>query len=320
MHALKPFGLALRLALTATMATFAAASTAQAADNIRYVSTAGNNSTACTLAAPCRTLQRAINLAPAGGEVRILDSGFYGNIATIRKSLTISGNGYTVVLGAPLTIDRAGVTVALRRLVLDGQRAVTDGIEVNAAAAVHIERCVVRGFTANGILARADGAQVFVLDTTSRDNGSSGLQMLNAPSARLTVDNSRFENNTFGVSVQSGHASIKRSVASGNRQSGVVAIATPVNVVSTIAAHNNSTGFSSVGGATLTIESSAAHANGLDGLFAFTGGVARISNSTFTANGTGIRNNGGVIETNQDNTVRGNTTDVTGTLTPLGAL
>jgi hypothetical protein len=36
---------------------------------------------------PCRSLQFAVNIALAGGEIQILDSGFYGNNATINKSL-----------------------------------------------------------------------------------------------------------------------------------------------------------------------------------------------------------------------------------------
>ena len=44
-----------------------------AADNIRYVSTTGNNANTCTLSAPCRSLQRGINVTPANGELRILN-------------------------------------------------------------------------------------------------------------------------------------------------------------------------------------------------------------------------------------------------------
>ncbi|MPZ55877.1 MAG: hypothetical protein GEU91_05115, partial [Rhizobiales bacterium] len=88
---------------------------AQAADdNTRYISITGNNANPCTLAKPCRSLQRGMVATPAGGEIRILDSGAYGNNATVRKSLTISGNGNTVYLGSPITVDKAGAVVALR--------------------------------------------------------------------------------------------------------------------------------------------------------------------------------------------------------------
>jgi hypothetical protein len=100
---------------------------AQAADNTRYVSITGSNSNACSLAAPCRTLQRGINKTPTGGELRILDSGSYGNNAQVNKSMTIFGNGNTVYLNSPLTIGGGSLdhVVTLRGLVLNSQGAVT---------------------------------------------------------------------------------------------------------------------------------------------------------------------------------------------------
>ena len=97
MHAM----LKIASALLALAACATLAGPAPAADNTRYVSIAGKNTNPCTLAQPCKTLQRGIGLTPAGGELRILDSGFYGNNANIKKSLTITGNGHTVYLGAP---------------------------------------------------------------------------------------------------------------------------------------------------------------------------------------------------------------------------
>lgn len=315
MSALTRFFFALALAASAPVAT--ALSAAQAADAIRYVSTTGKNSNACTLAAPCRALQRAINLAPAGGEVRILDSGFYGNNATIRKSLTITGNGFNVILAAPVVVNAAGAVVTLRGLMLDGQGAVTTGIRVDAAAAVHVERCVVRGFSGVGIAATAQGVGLFVVDTISRDNGGSGVS---TNAVRLTVDNSRFENNAqSGLTVLSSEATIRRSIASGNGTSGIIALLSSAEIASTSAVQNGSAGFSAQS-STITIDSSAASGNDA-GLRLDSAATARISNSTFTRNATGISNSGGgLVETRANNTVRGNTTDVTGTLTPTGAL
>ena len=147
------FGGLLALAVCTTLTW----SAAQAADGTRYVSTAGKNANDCTLAAPCRTLQRGINVTPPGGELRILDSGFYGNNADIKKSMTIASNGNTVYLGSSVRIEQAEAVVALRDLVLSGQGTVLNGISVFAAARVHIEGCVVHGFADNGIA--VDGAQ-----------------------------------------------------------------------------------------------------------------------------------------------------------------
>ena len=313
MSALRSFFFTLALTANAAMA----ASAAQAADVIRYVSITGKNSNACTLTAPCRTLQRAINFAPTGGEVRILDSGFYGNNATIRKSLTITGNGFTVMLDCPIVVNDAGAVGTLRGLMLDGQGAVTTGIRIDAATAVHVERCVVQGFSGVGIAATAQGVGLFVVNTISRDNGGSGVS---TNAVRLTVDNSRFENNgQSGITVLSSEATIRRSLASGNGTSGIIALLSFAEIASTSAVHNGSAGFSAQS-STMTIDSSAASGNDA-GLRLDSAAIARISNSTFTRNATGISNGGGgLVETRANNTVRGNTTDVSGSLTPIGAL
>ena len=304
-----------RLAL-AVCATAACSAAAQAADNTRYVSIAGSNANACTLAAPCRSLHKGITKTPAGGELRILDSGFYGNNATINKSMTINGNGNTVYLGAALTIDDAGASVALRNLVLDGQGTVAEGIRITAATAGHIERCVVYGVTQTGIRSTAAGAAVFVSDSVSRNN-TNGLDVSGA--SQLTIDNSRFENNSNqGALVSGGPATIRRSTSSGNGSNGFFFFNATVSVLSTVASHNASAGFSVQDGA-VTVESSAAHEN-FFGLSVFGGGIARISNSAFTENTTGLSNTGSTLETRENNTVRGNTTDVSGTLTAIGGI
>ena len=177
-------------------------SVAQAADGTRYVSTTGNNANACTLAAPCRSLQRGIDRTPEGGELRILDSGFYGTNAMIRKSLTIAGNGNTIYLGSPLAINGAGAVVALRGLVLNGQGAAQDGIVVTSAAAVHVEHCVVHGFAQEGIDVDAgSGTNVFVTGSTVRDNDV-GLEVSITTTTRIS--NSIFTGNKTGIVIGSG--------------------------------------------------------------------------------------------------------------------
>jgi len=295
-------------------------STAQAVDNTRYISITGNDADACTLAAPCRYLPRGISSIPAGGELRILDSGDYGNSGTIRKSLTISGNGNTVFLRNALTVDDGDAVVTLRSLTLNGQGTIDNGISIVAAAVVHIERCVIHNFTQSGVNVTAEGVSVSVIDSVSRDNGREGLRFDAAGS--LTVDNSQFNNNaTNGVLIlgQSSNAAIRRSIASGNGFSGIGGNGA-VSVISTKAIQNG-TGFEAQSGV-MTVESSLGAGNVLGGLTVVggTGAIARISNSTFTDNGMGIRNFG-IAETRQNNTVRGNGIDLQGNaLTPISGI
>jgi hypothetical protein len=312
----------LRLAFTCAIGAAVIHSAAvQAADNnTRYVSITGKNANPCTLSQPCRSLQRGINVTPPGGELRILDSGNYGANGNINKSLTITGNGNTVYLGGILTVDNAGATVALRNLVLDGQGTIADGIRINNATAVHIERCVIHSFTAVGILSTATDVELFVLDTISRDNGREGFDLSgDAGLQRATIDNSRFESNgSSGARIDGGRATISRTIASNNGGAGIIILppGSSVMVRETTAAHNGSDGFR-VSAATMTVESSVGYGNSGSGLLN-SSGVARISNSTFTDNAVGITNiNGGTVQTRGNNTVQGNTTDIIGALTPI---
>ena len=315
--------LVFKLLALATCAA-AASSAAQAADNTRYVSITGDNANACTLAAPCRTLQRGINVTPVGGELRILDFGVSANNATVSKSMTISGNGNTIFLGTAIAIDAAAAVVTLRGLTLNGQGTVDNGISIVAAALVHIEHCVIHNFADIGIVAPASaaGVRLFVSDSTSRDNGEDGLNIVNAGASRLTVDNSRFDSNgDSGLVVSSGYATISRSTASGNGRNGIEGHQASVSVVSTMAVKNGFAGFYVHNAATMTVGSSLAHGNDFDGLAVFNGAIARISSSTFTQNRHGIRNFS-TVETLGDNTVRGNTLiDLSGNaLSPIGGI
>lgn len=99
--------------------------TAQAAGVIFYVSPTGDDANACSNAAqPCRTLQRAINVAGADDIIR-LAAGVYtstspsAEVASISFPLTLSGGweaGFTAQTGGPSLIDgenqRRGLTIA----------------------------------------------------------------------------------------------------------------------------------------------------------------------------------------------------------------
>ena len=287
--------------ISAACATIAFSAAAQAAE-IRYVSAAGSNKAKCTMAAPCRSLQRGINKTPAGGELRVLDSGFYGNGAVIDKSITISGGGETVSLGGPISIADAGATVVLRGLALNGGGGTGHGIHITDAAAVHIERSVVQGYPQSGIFLDGASAELFVADSIVRGNGGVGLSVDGSgATARVTVDNSRFENNASGLFVFGPVSSaINRSLSAGNGEHGFSALGSGgfMVVAQSTAANNGSAGYFAGGGATLTLESSVAHGNA-----------------------TGIWNPSGIVRTRGNNTVFNNpVSNVTGVLTPHGGV
>jgi hypothetical protein len=310
------------LPVAGAMLTAGALTTAANAGLLSYVSSTGNDSNPCTLASPCRTLPHAIAATSTGGEIHLIDSAGYGAAIAIGKSITISGDGATIFAGA-ITINNAGATVNLRRVVLNGggSAANSSAITIQAAEAVHIENCVVHGFPQNGILVDGANVGVTLLDTVIRDNGSNGLVVNNSPTARLAVDNSRFEDNAVdGLFINSGNTSVSRSVAAGNGGSGfgTTGASANMNLTETISAHNQN-GYRLTGSSQMTLESAVARGNGT-GLAVFTSATARISNSTFTNNSSGIVNDSGTLLTRRNNTVTGNTTNVSGTLTVLSGV
>jgi hypothetical protein len=173
-----------------------ACSAAQAADNTRYIRVTGDNHNPCSLTLPCRSLQHGIDETPEGGELRILSSGFYGNRATIDRSITISGNGNTVSLGVSLIVDKPSAAVALRELVFDGQGTVNEGVEIRNAAAVHIERCEFHAYTGDGIFVNGAGNKAFITDSIARDNAGDGLRVA---AGSAVISNSTFVNNLHGI-------------------------------------------------------------------------------------------------------------------------
>jgi hypothetical protein len=279
-------------------------SAADAAET-RYVATNGNNNNGCTLSEPCRTLQRGVDMTPNGGELIVLDPGSYGDSLFVNQSITISADGVTVTMLDPgrITIDGADVVVVLRGLHLKAARVGFSGIQVQRATAVHIERCTIEGFD-NGMF--VSDTQLFVTDSIVRDNGH-GLFAL---SVRLTVDNSRFDNNRFnGALLVDGNSTIARSIFSRNGQSGIAQEDGRMSVAWTTAA-NNSMGYRVLGGGHVTLVSSVARGNSMQGLYVVSGMVT-ISRSVFTDNGTGIQNDsGGTVQRLPNNILRGNGTNL----------
>ena len=290
--------------------------TAAQAQTVKFVASGGNDANNCSRTAPCKTLQRGIDIAATSSEVQILDSGAYGTTININKSITISASGITATVGA-ITINSATAVVTLRGLSLTGRgtAAGTAGIRITAARTVHIVRCEIERFPGHGIIDA--GTEMFVTDSISRDNGLDGIN-INGAASRLTIDNSRFENNgQNGITTQSNRATITRSVFAGNAGSGVLAVVGQVNITSTTSWNNGANGFYVLNSGQLSLEHSMASDNDVG--LSVGGATARISNSVVTNNVTGINNNSGTVLTRQNNMVSGNTANLSGSaLTVLG--
>jgi len=321
-------------AFLSLLAALLFAGAAQAAA-ISFVASTGKDSNPCSRSKPCRTLQEGVDKTSDGGDVVVLDSGFYGNNLNITKSIAISAGGPTSAGGQSqeitaalrsITINNAAASVVLRGLLLTGKGAAadTDGILISDAATVHIEDCIIERFPRHGINAFAIDTKIFVTRSAFRHNGEYGIRFvgIGSATAALTVDSSQFENNGFpggfaGIHAGHGPIIITRSILSGNSGNGVEQDVSNVNVVWSTAANNGNNGFAVSGQADtpaeLTLEHSTSRGNGFDGLSVSgnADGRARISNSVFTENSFGIRNNG-VVHTRENNTIAGNLDDHNG--------
>jgi len=167
-----------------------------------WVSGVGDDANPCSRTAPCKTFAGAISKTATSGEINVLDPGGFGAL-TITKSITIDGgsgniagvlvsgtNGITVAV-------TAGSVVTLRNLDIDGIGTGLNGIQFTGGGTLHVEHCIIYGFTDNGInIGTNSASQVSIVDTIVRDNTLNGLLVQNTVAqTSVLVSGSDFDNN-----------------------------------------------------------------------------------------------------------------------------
>ena len=196
--------------------------------------------------------------------------------------------------------------VVLRGLTFAGGREARRAVLVNTVNSLHIENCVIHGFTSGGISFLNDSAanRLFVKDTIFRGNGGPSLHFQPvAGKLAVTIDNCRLEDSGVGLLSLGGGTVIamRDSVVAGNRSAGLAL----------------------EGDSEINIDNCMVSNNGTVGIDVRNGALARVSNSTITNNVVaGLFNNGfapGTLETRGNNTVRGNDKDILGTVTTISA-
>jgi hypothetical protein len=298
-----------------------------------WVSTVGSDSNPCSRDLPCRTFGAAITAVGAGGEVVVLDSGGYGPVTVTKSVALISPPGIHAAIaptsGPAITVNVDNARVVVRGLYLNG-RGGNFGIHFTGAAGVsgtvlHVESTVIAGFTSNGINFARNGI-LFVSNTIVRNCGQSGIYITGSAGAPswATVTGTLVEHNGFGLLVDNAEVMAVDVVASTNSNEGffvrgntgetaILSLERCLAVLNAgvgMAADNNG------GTALLTVSNSASNRNGWGIYTAGTGDTARVTHSTVTLNrNDGFIITGGVFESAGNNTVRGNGTDVFGTIT-----
>jgi hypothetical protein len=238
-----------------------------------WVSGVGDDVNPCSRTAPCKTFAGAISKTAAGGAINCLDSGGFGAL-TITKAISIVCDyveAGVLVAGTNGIVVSAGASdiVILRGLDIEGTGTGLDGIKFNTGAALHVEKCVIRGFLGtpgNGIhFAPSGTSQLFVLDTIVADNSKAAasagilIQPTGSGGASALMDDVKMLDNGNGLIVDGSLTTgsglfivVRQSTASGNAGIGIQAVSAagkaPTNVVvSHTAVTTNSTGISSTG-------------------------------------------------------------------------
>jgi hypothetical protein len=227
--------------------------------------------------------------------VIVIDTGSYGG-ATITKSVKVNVPVGVVAFTAATMTVAAGASdvVVLRGLTIKALTPGTGtGISYASGAALYVENCVIDGWERGLSVTTSGATKVFLADTTIRNVSFLGLDVNPVTGAPdVSVDNARFENSAnCAVIVFQGVANVLRSIATGSEF-----------------------GFCAVGG-TVNVEGSMASGNNSDGFVVNNGGVLRATKCIATRNGVGFDNAGSTFESLGDNLVRGNGTNVNGTIT-----
>jgi hypothetical protein len=209
-----------------------------------FVGATGSDSNPCTFASPCRSFQHAHDVAPAHGEIDVLDPAGYGAV-TINKSISIQGHGFsgiTVASGANGITINAGSSdaITLNGLILDGAQAGSNGIVFNSGGGLTVTNCVVQNFffsstfTGNGILIQPTSGTInfSITNTTVVSNANVGIFYPlsgGAPKVTGVIDHVVASGNSNGMAFStkfasggSTNVSISNSIAS-NGLEGIVA-------------------------------------------------------------------------------------------------
>jgi hypothetical protein len=313
-----------KFVLVSTLATLCLSASSAFAIDPSYVRSDGSDGAACTLAAPCRTLQKAHDVTDAGGAIYALDATADYGALIITKGITIypptgdssqrpsisvgSGNAVTVNAGS-------GDTVTLINMQLDGQSAAANGIQFNSGFELRVFGGVMRRFKGaapNGFgikFAPAATSKLLVQESTLIGNGTAstggGVQInpQSGGAAQVLLSHIRSELNAYGVAIDTTgstngvNATFPGGEIHANRQDGAIIVGdAPIGLLV-----NEATIFSNNGNGVRAIGNNV---------------TARLYHSAILGNSTGVvALGGGTVQSYGNNSIDAN--GVNGTPTPI---
>jgi hypothetical protein len=296
------------------LVTFFSITDAGATTQRTFVASNGNDANPCSLALPCRSFAAALTQTRSGGEVVALDSAGYGPMLINQSVSVIAPSGIYAAITTTSGVPGVDVATAPTDLVvlrgLNIVNVLNSGIRFAGGGHLVVENCQVTN-AGYGIEFRASGpARLTIGDTVVR--GNNGGIFIEGDATAVTpvvIDHSLIEDSSNGgVAVFEGaDVLVRNSQSNGNHTYGFYAQAVVAGTF-----------------ARLTIENSVA-ANNMAGIRAsgenFGTTTVVVSNSVVSDNATcGLCSDGGIanIESRGNNTVRGNSPDVSGTPIPIG--
>lgn len=289
---------------------------ASAQTNRAYVASSGDDLNQCTTASPCRTINHALDVVDAGGEVIIIENGEYDSFNMLKSATVAATPGVNAIVisdsqtivGA-INVLTASDTVRLRNLHFKKVGDNTNSIGINNhAGTIFIEDCTITGYQTGVLTSNAAGA-VFIRNTTVRHN-LFGITLIGAQSEgtlRVLIDDCKIEYNDTGVSVSTRVIATIRDTKIANNSSRGVSIRPIISSQRAEALLDN---------CLITHNTTGVGVGGNPGGPA----IVRLTRSTISNNFLNgvLISTGGTAYTLQNNTIVGNLPDVNGALlTPV---
>ena len=190
----------------------------------------GDDASPCVSSSPCRTINKAMSVVEAGGQIILTESGDYDRFVVTRSikvaaargvNAGVSSNGGAAVLLIGLLFTD---TVSFQDLHFFGSGGQTsDGIINSFAGTLNVDNCVFTGF--NNALTMSNVAGFLSVHNSTFRGNMFGVTVVGPPGEgmeRATIDSCTIESNETGFLV-SGKASatIRNSILSNNSRSAI---------------------------------------------------------------------------------------------------
>jgi len=286
-----------------------------------WISGNGSPANNCvTVTTPCREFASALAAAGAGGTIHVLSGQYLGfEITTAIQIVADGGTSSIVQVGGSSAIRvQAGAAdvVSIRGMNIN-QSGIGGGITFISGAALHLEDCTIIKIGVNPGLniipsSAASGGvptEITVRNSNIRNNplGNVLIQPSNGVAVAALFENTLMAEGLYGIRADTSAGSglirvdVTNSRAKGNTNNGYLAVGTGASPIH------------------FMIDHSTAENNGVNGAIA-TGAQAFmiVTNSTLMGNGTGLaQQSDATVASTGNNTINFNTTNTSGTITPI---